>query len=44
VLAIQQRRRFKTGVSMAGLILSICGTAFYGLCIVVLTIVLITVA
>jgi hypothetical protein len=44
VLAIGQRKRFKTGVSMAGLILSICGTAFYGLCIVVLIVVLITVA
>ena len=44
VLAVKQRKRFKTGVSMAGLILSICGTAFYGLCILVLIVVIATVA
>jgi hypothetical protein len=44
VLAIGQRKRYKTGVSMAGLILSICGTAFYGLCFLVVIVVLITVA
>ncbi len=44
VLALQQRRRCKTGISMAGLILSICGTAFYGLCILVVIVVIATVA
>ena len=44
VLAIGQRKRYKTGASMAGLILSICGTAFYGLCILLLIVVIATVA
>lgn len=42
VLAVQQRRLRKTGVAMAGLILSIAGTAFYGLCLLGLIMVLLT--
>jgi hypothetical protein len=44
VLAVRQRRLHKTGIAMAGLILSIAGTAFYGLCILVLIVVIATVA